>query len=151
GDNGFAPEAVAWSPDSHWIAVAGQRALPPGLPRHPNPLTAILQSPYQKESVVDCWDVHSLKRIGTFAGRRFASRLCITPDAGWIVTYTSDQVIRFLDMASRTCAAEIKGGDSPVPCRDLALSPDARWLATAHDLRHAPRVQLWELDWDLEA
>lgn len=89
----------AWSPDSRWIAIAGE------------------------DHVIRIWDPHEHQCIMEIKERAVRS-LSWSPDSRWIASGSRDQTIRIWDTATGKCTRLLRK-----PAINIAWSPDGRFIA----------------------
>jgi WD40 repeat protein len=157
--------ALAFSPDSHWLAAASgftvwlwdinhPDAAPLALKKHADRVTSLAFSPDGQWLATGSMDktaqVWRLDSTGLFANPLilqghddWVNVLAFSFDSRWLATGSKDHTTRLWDMHAANPAVNplvLRGHDDNI--RSLAFSPDGNWLATGSD-DHTSR--LWNL------
>lgn len=97
-------------------------------------------------NIIYLWDVGTGQRIRTFQGHKgVVEAVSLSSDGRWLVSGSVDKTVRLWEVSTGQCVHTFQGYASVVYA--VSLSRDGRRLTSAD----AEMVQLWELDWELEA
>ena len=97
-------------------------------------------------NIIYLWDVGTGQCIRTFQGHKgVVEAVSLSSDGRWLVSGSVDKTVRLWEVSTGQGVHTFQGYASVVYA--VSLSRDGRWLASAD----AEMVQLWELDWELEA
>jgi WD40 repeat protein len=116
-------EAVAISPDNHWVVTAS------------------------KDNTLSLWDLRTknpfAKPVVLSGHESLVKAMTISPDNHWLVTGSYDKMARLWDLSAKDPAASpvvLRGHEGAVNA--VAISPDNRWVVTGSDDETA---RLWDL------
>jgi WD40 repeat protein len=116
-------EAIAVSPDSTWLAVAGQ------------------------DGIVGCVDISTLRSLGALQGHRGAIRsLAFHPEGRFLVSAGDDNEVRLWDVERAATVRVYRGHRCRV--RALLFSPDGDWFASGDE---DGEIYLWSIHGDAYA
>ena len=128
-------DALAFSPDSHWLAMSSHSPLGSGDTRLWD-LTAAAD-PAQAPVVLES------HQFGTSN-----ATVIFSPDGRWFAATWGDNTVSLWDLSTADRAAQpIMIPQAQVgPQRDLVFSPDSHWLViVSHDLHGSSDAYLWDL------
>ena len=155
-------EAVALSPDGHWLATASRDGkgrlwdatkpdkAPRILGRHGGPVNVLAFSPDgqwlatgSEDRTAWLWNVNDrgAAPIVLTGHQNGITSLAFSPDGRWLATASEDRTARLWDVAHPESPSRILAGHESAVSQ-LAFSPDGNWLATASE-DHTAR--LWDL------
>ncbi|WP_236601133.1 ATP-dependent Clp protease proteolytic subunit [Ktedonobacter sp. SOSP1-52] len=95
------------------------------------------------DHAVHLWEVSTGRCVRTFVGHTgLIYTVRLSADGRWLVSGSIDKTMRLWEVSTGRCVRTFEGH-----VLSMSMSTDGRWLVS----RNAKNIQLWELDWELEA